>query len=257
MLTRRLLLTALLLLALPAAALAQAPVGTVVGKECLLKWSAPTVNTDGTPITAPLGFKRYDQTTPTPGPVPGTTVPVSNFPPPVTGNAATQEPCGTANAGQHYSWETAYYATGAESPVAPAPTPWYLTLAPPNVPTTVKVAISGTACTITWAAPTTNTDGTALIGSMNTPTTAPLTWLVYVAPGASPPVPGTTTPTLTLSPPATGGNAPASFACSQVPTGGQQNIWIAAQNANGLSGVQPSPLAFGAVPTTPSGLTVN
>ena len=250
---------ALIALALPAAAFGQAAapvtVGTVVGRECAIAWGLPTTNTDGTPVNAPLGFKRYDQATPTPVPVPGTTVPVTNLAPPATGNAATTDPCGNATPGQHYSWVTAYYAAGGESPLAAAPTPWYLTLAPPAAPANVKAAVVGTTCTISWTPPTTNIDGTTLVGSALTPVSAPLTYLVYALPNATPvPVPGTTPPTVTIAPPVGGGNATASLACSAVPS--QSNVWVAAQNVNGPGAVQPSPLAFGAVPSTPPGVLV-
>ena len=216
-----------------------------------LSWTAPTTNTDGTPVNAPLGFKVYDQPTPTPPPVPGTSVPMTNLAPPATGNAAPSALCGTATPGQHYSGVTAYYGAGGESALSPL-TPWYMTLSVPAAPSNVKASVVGTTCTISWTQPVTNADGTTLIGF---PTSAPLTYLVYALPSATPaPVPGTTPPTVTVSPPATGGHATPSISCSAVPS--QSNVWVAAQNVNGAGGVQASPLAFGAVPSTPSGVQV-
>lgn len=218
--------------------------GPVVGKECKVLWVAPSTNTDGTPITQPLGFKRYDQAAATPVPVPGTTVPVTTLAPPGAGNAPTSDPCPTASPGQHFTWVTAFYASGQESPIGPM-TAWVLTLAPPSLPLNLRATGSGTGCTLAWNPPTTNSDGTALIG---TPTSAPLTYLVYAAALASAvPVPGTTTPLVT--------QAAATIPCSAIPTG-QGNVWVAAQNVNGVSGVQASPLALGAVPSTPSGVVV-
>lgn len=219
--------------------------GAVVGKECRVSWVAPTTNVNGGPITVPLGFKRYDQLTATPVPVPGTAVPVTTLAPPAAGNAPTVDLCGGASPGQHFSWVTAFYATGEESPIG-NPVPWLLTLAPPGVPTNVRATVTGSACSLGWTPPTVNADGTTLIG---TPTSAPLTYLVYATAAASPaPIPGTTIPLIT--------QAAATLPCGTIPAG-SPNVWVAVQNVNGVSAVQPSPLALTAAPTTPSGVTID
>jgi hypothetical protein len=109
---------------------------------------------------------------------------------------------------------------------------------------------------VSWGPPTTNADGTTLIGSTLTPVSAPLTYLIYAQAAATPvPVPGTTIPTLTLAPPAAGGNAAPSFLVSALPAG-LNNLWVAASSINGVSVVPAAPLLLGAAPSMPSGVTV-
>src|SRR5207244_9313330 len=96
----------------------------------------------------------------------------------------------------------------------------------------VKAAVGGTTCTVSWTPATTNIDGTTLVGSALTPVSAPLTYLVYALPNATPvPVPGTTPPTVTIAPPVGGGNATASLACSAVPS--PSNVRLPPQHVDG------------------------
>ncbi len=99
---RRLAILALVLV-LPMVAEAQA-IGTVVGKECSISWTAPTLDGSGNPLTGALLPKQANVyiTTPSTSPAQGTGQAATLLP--VGGIIPTSWGCAGVIPGQHWAW---------------------------------------------------------------------------------------------------------------------------------------------------------
>ncbi len=105
--------------------------GPVVGKDCTASWTAPTTNTDGTPIAFPLTYNTYVATgTPTTPPATPTTTGIA---------ATTTQPCKTLAAGQYTLWVTAVEQFTGSASESDKTAPFPFVLGAPTVPGGVVV----------------------------------------------------------------------------------------------------------------------
>jgi hypothetical protein len=124
------LLMGLVLWAIPVSA--QALTGPVVGPfSCTFSWTAPTVGSDGLPLTVPItSYKIYVQQAATPLPVPGTTLPVATVtgvPVPLVSDCHLATGVSGIVTGQNYAWVTAVNANGESALSAVLPFVWSAT----------------------------------------------------------------------------------------------------------------------------------